>query len=253
MFDLEPEDRYDRRKWLTDMKLTFPVSIYTYQHGNYMGNLNFLWRIHDDENLRNDMKQLSAVEKLRKEIPIYSSRQVRKTFIDRYTRTGLKPAVLRDMYRFLTNDDTASESSLQENVDIRVIESIMDADDPDLLYDLRKHNGNPKCEDLEPFWKELESFLNEKTVVHERRGADHEYMPCAISLSDLRNQIASRLTNEARIPNLDMLVTARTVPIASYANPAERIMSLLNLALQNVALERPDMIEDYERKMKRNG
>ena len=34
--------------------------------------------------------------------------------------------------------------------------------------------------------------------------------------------------------DLDMIVCARTAPSQSYYNPAERIMSLLNLALQNV-------------------
>ena len=37
--------------------------------------------------------------------------------------------------------------------------------------------------------------------------------------------------------DLDMIVCARTAPCGSYVNPAERCMSLLNLALQNVALE----------------
>lgn len=36
--------------------------------------------------------------------------------------------------------------------------------------------------------------------------------------------------------DLDVLIAARTAPGHSWANPAERIMSLLNLAYQNVAL-----------------
>ncbi|CAC5415560.1 unnamed protein product [Mytilus coruscus] len=160
-----------------------PVQVETLSAWKPYGNLKFLWGIPQDENLRNDMKQLSAIEKLRKEIPIYSTRQVRKTFIDSYSRAGLKPAVLREI----------------------VIKSIIDVDDSDLLLDFRRNNGNPKCEDLEPFWKELESFLNEKTAVHERRGADQENMPCVISLFDLRNQIASRLPKETRIPSLSSL------------------------------------------------
>ncbi|KAH3885450.1 hypothetical protein DPMN_009444 [Dreissena polymorpha] len=41
--------------------------------------------------------------------------------------------------------------------------------------------------------------------------------------------------------HLDMLVTARTAPSQSYHNPAERVMSTLNLGLQNVALDRESM------------
>lgn len=38
--------------------------------------------------------------------------------------------------------------------------------------------------------------------------------------------------------NLDMLILARCAPGQSWINPAERIMSILNVGLQNVSLER---------------
>lgn len=38
--------------------------------------------------------------------------------------------------------------------------------------------------------------------------------------------------------NLDMLVAGRCAPGQSFTNPAERIMSILNLGLQNCSLER---------------
>ncbi|XP_062616566.1 uncharacterized protein LOC134278262 [Saccostrea cucullata] len=38
--------------------------------------------------------------------------------------------------------------------------------------------------------------------------------------------------------NLDLLIHARCAPGHSYTNPAERVMSILNLGLQNVSLER---------------
>ena len=50
--------------------------------------------------------------------------------------------------------------------------------------------------------------------------------------------------------DLDLLVAARTAPAQSYANMAERSMSLLNLALQNCAFARSEMPEANEKKMK---
>ena len=38
--------------------------------------------------------------------------------------------------------------------------------------------------------------------------------------------------------DLDFIIVARCAPGHSYMNPAERIMSILNLGLQNVATER---------------
>ena len=47
-----------------------------------------------------------------------------------------------------------------------------------------------------------------------------------------------------------MLVAVRTCPYQSWTNPAERVMSILNLALQNVSLERKEMDKESEKVMK---
>ena len=49
--------------------------------------------------------------------------------------------------------------------------------------------------------------------------------------------------------DLDMLVAARTPPHWSWKDPAERIMSILNLGLQCVGLMRAQMDEKYETKI----
>jgi len=46
--------------------------------------------------------------------------------------------------------------------------------------------------------------------------------------------------------DLDMLIAARTAPGQSYINPVERVMSLLNIALYGVSLERTKMDDRYE-------
>ena len=53
-----------------------------------------------------------------------------------------------------------------------------------------------------------------------------------------------------RALDLDMLVCARTCPYQSWKNMAERIMSTLNLALQNVSLARTSMAHQYEELVK---
>ena len=50
--------------------------------------------------------------------------------------------------------------------------------------------------------------------------------------------------------NLDMLVLARCAPGQSWTNPAERVMSILNLGLQNVSLERSSVADDCEKVLK---
>ncbi|KAK6175079.1 hypothetical protein SNE40_013615 [Patella caerulea] len=48
--------------------------------------------------------------------------------------------------------------------------------------------------------------------------------------------------------DLDFLITARTAPMGSWANLAERVNSNLNLALQNVSLSREHMTDNLEMK-----
>ncbi|ESP00199.1 hypothetical protein LOTGIDRAFT_173358 [Lottia gigantea] len=50
--------------------------------------------------------------------------------------------------------------------------------------------------------------------------------------------------------NVDLLVAARTAPGQSYINPVERVMSILNVALQNVAIERSNCSEEVEKALK---
>ena len=50
--------------------------------------------------------------------------------------------------------------------------------------------------------------------------------------------------------NLNMLICVRTSPYQSWQNIAERVMSTLNLALQNVSLEHSPMSPEHERAVK---
>lgn len=47
-----------------------------------------------------------------------------------------------------------------------------------------------------------------------------------------------------------MLVAVRTPPMNSWKNPPERIMSILNLALQSVGLMRKEQSENFKKKVK---
>jgi len=46
--------------------------------------------------------------------------------------------------------------------------------------------------------------------------------------------------------NFDLLASVRTAPYHSWMNPAERVMSILNLALQGVSLQRDSMDDILE-------
>ena len=66
---------------------------------------------------------------------------------------------------------------------------------------LEKNNGRPANPNFDPFWNELHTYLEEKTVVHERRHCTHMYMPFPVSVEDLRNDITKRLPFDTEIPS----------------------------------------------------
>jgi len=50
---------------------------------------------------------------------------------------------------------------------------------------------------------------------------------------------------------MDTMVVMRTAPTQSWANPVERVMSVLNLGLQGVALAREEMADEYKKEFKK--
>ena len=60
---------------------------------------------------------------------------------DRYSKFGIETAILR------------------EEVDKRLANFILESNDIDLLWDLRKLNGHPKNSAFDPFWQELQKYI----------------------------------------------------------------------------------------------
>ena len=51
--------------------------------------------------------------------------------------------------------------------------------------------------------------------------------------------------------NLDFLIALRTAPSNSWANPVERIMSIVNIGLQGVGIMRRKMSNEFEKRIGR--
>lgn len=93
---------------------------------------------------------------------------------------------------------------------------------------------------------ELMTILNDTDIkpyllMYTDGGPDHRTTYAAVKLS---------LIILFKLLDLDILIAARTAPGHSWANPAERIMSLLNIAYQNVAIYRTEMSCHYEQMIK---
>ena len=70
---------------------------------------------------------------------------MRREFIHSFgTVTHSNPAFLREAYRRLTGDSSASSNATETEVDARIAH-LLDTEDPDLVWDLRVNNsGRPE-------------------------------------------------------------------------------------------------------------
>ena len=79
-------------------------------------------------------------------------------------------------------------------------------------------------------------------MIYSDSGPDHRLIYHSVQLS-----LISVFVNL----DLDILIAVRTAPGHSWANPVERLMSLLNLSYQNVANSRGFCSADTEKKLKK--
>ena len=82
--------------------LPFKTILFTYKHGNNIGNLNFIWKVTEDS-LTSSQR---VIEQLKPQLPVYHTRFMRKSMFQRFGRLipNMKPAVMRYIYKELTGN-----------------------------------------------------------------------------------------------------------------------------------------------------
>lgn len=85
-------------------------------------------------NSENTTGDLEAATVIKHDLPKLSRCAMRKKVINQYVQAGTKPAVLGNMYRFLTEDESAHESRHQAAF-------LLNSYSTDLIYDMKRNNG----------------------------------------------------------------------------------------------------------------
>lgn len=227
--EFAPEDRFQRRQWLSAIALPVPFVIYSYQHGNYKGTEHFLWPIPRDVNCRCDTTNARVMTQLNEQMDKYATRAMKKAFIDKYSRRVQIPKmVLRNIFRELSDDSSCSESSEQQIIDERVAEFLVTSDDPSLLLDMRTLNGKPGSTKFDAFWDEVDKLVVENASVQEWRHGECLYLPIVMSVEDLRNTVASRLPEGTLIPSNEW-IRLQFWPTNPYSKVAVHYTGRFNL------------------------
>ncbi|PYY20207.1 MAG: hypothetical protein DMG62_23830 [Acidobacteria bacterium] len=78
-----PESKKDRYEFINNMKLKVPFTLYRYYHGNYLGTLNFIWKIFDDPAERSKTFEAQAITLANDMIPKFFTRQMKKNIAEK--------------------------------------------------------------------------------------------------------------------------------------------------------------------------
>ena len=188
--DIAPTDRYERRKWVSGFKFSFPIMLYKFAYGNNLGTLLYVWRIPINQPI-DSMAVSQVYSQLSSQQKFYSTSAMRREYLNQYSHVAKIPKMLlRNIYRTLLNDESAPYCAVQGKIDERVALAVISVDDPDIIL----ANGNPSSTIFDTFWQELQAYLDELLLaVDDRRHGEALHMPLAISVRHLREKIIERL------------------------------------------------------------
>jgi len=82
-----PQDLKRKYEYIEGLKLhglTARCALLTYSHGNYIGNVQFIWKVCGSD----DVLSLSqkSIERARKEIPVFHTRAMKRLLLQKYGR-----------------------------------------------------------------------------------------------------------------------------------------------------------------------
>jgi hypothetical protein len=202
-----------KRKYDYAKGLVVPCKCVRYTYTGSRNHLHFLWRIPTDSTESETLSQsLKVRDELKTSFPLYHSRPMRQEFIHLFGKmTHSRPAFLREGYRRLTGDCSASANITEREVDERVTQLLED-EDPDLIWDLRINNeGRPEkyVTFLEFSRKYIGSHID--AAVDDRHhdavvGGDVvTHLATAMSVRDLHEEVAKQCPEGTSIPSIQWL------------------------------------------------
>ena len=139
---------------------------------------------------------------LKKMIPKYCKRAMQREFIHRFQLiANVTPTVLTEMYRFLTGDSSALSSEISKQVNRR-LRLALDAQDPELVFDLRHFYSGPKTQ-FDDFWEAAQQFIQEEAMqaVHSQHHGQVCFKALALSTRDFIDQVKKKLPEDALMPS----------------------------------------------------
>ncbi|CAG8845624.1 23778_t:CDS:2, partial [Gigaspora margarita] len=149
-----PEIKEKRFYYLLNFAIDSTIILYRYHHGNYLGTLNFIWKIPETFEMRDETKNAQAIIRTQSMLPQFFTRYMRKNIFAKYSLiTKVTPSILRYLYYDLVDDSSAIDNSNSVEINQR-IKMMLELGDPEIIVDMRKNNGF-KGTKFDDFWNEM--------------------------------------------------------------------------------------------------
>lgn len=185
MSSLLPHDRFIRKDCITFLKrqgVGYPAFFFSCNYRGNVETLHFLWTA---PALEDANKQAAVIEQIRKDIPVYHAKYIKKRFAEQARFLNVKPMHARYLFKLATQDASASPNEVTKQVDGRLLE-FAELKDEELVVDLRTLTQADTTA-FEDFFnvagKVIESTV--ETAVDERRHDSVVHLAKAMSGADL--------------------------------------------------------------------
>ncbi|GBB99535.1 hypothetical protein RclHR1_03550015 [Rhizophagus clarus] len=80
-----PQDKKARYEFINELQVNCTFTLYRYYHGNYLGTLNFIWKIPDLISEQDKSQEAQMLTLANEMIPSYFTRQMRKNATEKYS------------------------------------------------------------------------------------------------------------------------------------------------------------------------
>ena len=188
--DVCPASARQRRYYMDCLPQSIQVHAVKFSHS---------YSITESELLHQNM---IVAQSVREKIQIYHTRAMRREAMNTFGRLcGVKPQFLREIYKRLTGDMSASRTANEAEIDTRV-RLALDGEDANIIVDLREMNEG-RQEKFSVFWSECKAYLENVTevAVQERRHGEITYLASALSSRDMLEEVAKRCPEGTPIPS----------------------------------------------------
>ena len=79
-----PEDRIKRRIYVNELGLSCRIMLFRMAYGGSIGTLNFVWQTSSEDSVETSERNTKIIAKIASTLPKYSSRAIRRDFINKY-------------------------------------------------------------------------------------------------------------------------------------------------------------------------